>query len=113
MKPGSVIVDVCIDQGGCFETSRPTSHAEPTYIEEGIVHYMVTNMPGAVPATSTRALTNATLPYVRALARLGLDGFLAQGPGYAEALNARAGVLTNRDVALGFSDLPFQATNAV
>ena len=68
MKPGAVLVDIAIDQGGCFETSRPTTHAEPTYVQDGVVHYCVTNMPGAVPRTSTFALTNATLPYVKALA---------------------------------------------
>ena len=68
MKPGAVLVDVAIDQGGCFETSRPTTHAEPTYEVDGIVHYCVANMPGAVPITSTKALTNVTLPYVEAIA---------------------------------------------
>jgi alanine dehydrogenase len=72
MKPGAVIVDVAIDQGGCAETSRPTTHAEPTYVVDGIVHYCVANMPGAVPRTSTYALNNATLPFVLALARQGL-----------------------------------------
>ncbi len=69
MQPGSVLVDIAIDQGGCFETSRPTSHDAPTFIESGVVHYCVTNMPGAVPRTSTAALTHATLPYIKALAR--------------------------------------------
>jgi len=71
MKPGSVIVDVAIDQGGCFETSKPTTHAEPTYVVDGVVHYCVANMPGAVPYTSTLALTNATLPYAIQLANKG------------------------------------------
>jgi hypothetical protein len=71
MKAGAVLVDIAIDQGGCFETSRPTTHAEPTYVADGVIHYCVTNMPGAVPRTSTVALTNATLPYVKALADLG------------------------------------------
>ena len=71
MKPGAVLVDIAIDQGGCFETSRPTTHAEPTYVLDGVIHYCVTNMPGAVPRTSTFALTNATLPYVKALADQG------------------------------------------
>src|SRR5690606_1274197 len=71
MRPGSVLVDISIDQGGCFETSRPTTHAEPTYVVDDVVHYCVTNMPGAVPRTSTFALTNVTLPFVRALAKLG------------------------------------------
>ncbi|HJN38119.1 MAG TPA: alanine dehydrogenase [Gammaproteobacteria bacterium] len=73
MKPGSVIVDVAIDQGGCFETSRPTSHENPTYVEHGVVHYCVTNMPGAVPLTSTQALNNATLPFVHLLAKYGRE----------------------------------------
>jgi alanine dehydrogenase len=72
MKPGSVLVDVAIDQGGCFETSHPTTHAEPTYVVDGIVHYCVANMPGAVPNTSTYALNNVTLPYGLALADKGL-----------------------------------------
>src|SRR5207302_815242 len=71
MKPGAVLVDISIDQGGCFETSRPTTHAEPTFVVDGVIHYCVANMPGAVPRTSTLALTNATLPYVRSLADLG------------------------------------------
>ena len=106
MKPGSVIVDVCIDQGGCFETSRPTTHSDPTYVEDGIIHYMVTNMPGAVPQTSTRALTNATFPYVRKLAHWGLESFLNHDPGHAAALNMAAGKLCSSDVALAFPDLP-------
>ena len=71
MKPGSVVVDVAIDQGGCFETSRPTTHADPTYVVDDVVHYCVANMPGGVPRTSTFALNNATLPYVLALAGKG------------------------------------------
>src|SRR5439155_7938036 len=71
MRPGSVMVDIAIDQGGCFETSRPTTHAQPTYVEHGVVHYCVTNMPGAVARTSTFALNNATLPFVTALADKG------------------------------------------
>lgn len=106
MKKGSVIVDVCIDQGGCFETSRPTTYADPTYVEEGVIHYMVTNMPGAVPQTSTRALTNATFPYVRKLAHWGLEAFLNEDLGHAAALNLSAGVLRSADVALAFPDLP-------
>ena len=72
MKEGSVVCDVAIDQGGCFETSRPTTHSEPVYVVDGVTHYCVANMPGAVPITSTKALTNATLPYVEAIADLGL-----------------------------------------
>jgi alanine dehydrogenase len=106
MKPGSVIVDVCIDQGGCVETSRPTTHREPTYIVDDVVHYCVTNMPGAVGRTSTHALCNATLPYVRQLARLGAEGFVEYSVGHHEALNLKDGLVANRDVALAFEDLP-------
>jgi alanine dehydrogenase len=111
MKSGSVIVDVCIDQGGCVETSRPTTHAAPTYVIDDVVHYCVTNMPGAVGRTSTHALCNATLPYLRQLAKRGVDGFLAQSPGHAAALNVRAGAITNADVAAAFEDLPFSANH--
>lgn len=99
MKSGSVLVDVCIDQGGCFESSRPTTHSDPTYIEDEVVHYCVTNMPGAVGRTSTQALTNATLPYVRELARFGVNRFLAKDVGRAAALNLRAGKLESAEVA--------------
>ena len=85
MKPGAVMVDISIDQGGCFETSRPTTHADPTFMVDGVVHYCVTNMPGAVPRTSTFALTNATLPYVKALAGLGTQQALALDPHLREA----------------------------
>jgi alanine dehydrogenase len=98
MPEGSVIVDVCIDQGGCVETARPTSHASPTYVVDKVVHYCVTNMPGAVSRTSTAALSNATLPYVRQLARLGVEAFTELGIGHARALNMRHGKFTNRDV---------------
>ena len=81
MKERAVLVDVSIDQGGCFETSRPTTHSDPTFEVDGITHYCVTNMPGAVPITSTFALTNATLPYVLALADLGVAGAIAKDPG--------------------------------
>jgi alanine dehydrogenase len=97
MRPRSVLVDVAIDQGGCFETSRATTHEEPTYEVGGVVHYCVSNMPGAVPATSTRALTNATLPYVRALAR-GPAAALSQ-PGLRRGLNVRRGELLYGPVA--------------
>jgi alanine dehydrogenase len=106
MKPGSVIVDVCIDQGGCVETSRPTTHREPTYIVDEVVHYCVANMPGAVGRTSTAALCNATLPYVRQLARLAVDAFIARSPGHLAALNIRDGKITSPDVADAFDDLP-------
>jgi alanine dehydrogenase len=99
MKPGSVIVDISIDQGGCFETSRPTTHASPTFIDEGVVHYCVTNMPGAVPRTSTFALTNATLPYVKALANHGTEEALVLDPYLAQGLNVREGAITHAAVA--------------
>jgi alanine dehydrogenase len=99
MKPGTVLVDIAIDQGGCFETSRPTSHAEPTYVLDGVIHYCVTNMPGAVPRTSTFALTNATLPYVRALADSGWQQAIARDTGLARGLNVHAGKLTHEAVA--------------
>jgi alanine dehydrogenase len=87
MRPGSVLVDIAIDQGGCFETSRPTSHSAPTYVEEDVVHYCVTNMPGAVPRTSTYALTNATLPFVMALADKGWRRAMLDDPYLREGLN--------------------------
>jgi len=106
MKQGAVMVDVSIDQGGCFETSRPTTHRNPTYLLDGVVHYCVTNMPGAVSRTSTHALCNATLPFCRQLASLGLDGFLEQSSGHAASLNMRDGVITCKNVAQAFPDLP-------
>ena len=99
MKPGAALVDVAIDQGGCFETSRPTTHAEPTYEVDGIVHYCVANMPGAVPITSTKALTNVTLPYVEAIADRGLAGAVAHDPALAKGVNVIAGKLTYAAVA--------------
>ena len=99
MKNGAVIVDVAIDQGGCVETSRPTTHKDPTYVVEGVVHYCVTNMPGAVGRTSTIALCNATLPYVLKLASAGYDKAAAGDPGIAEGINMANGRLTNRAVA--------------
>jgi len=99
MKPGTVLVDIAIDQGGCFETSRPTTHAEPTYVLDGVIHYCVTNMPGAVPRTSTVALTNATLPYVRALADFGWQQAIARDSGLARGLNVHSGKLTHEAVA--------------
>ncbi|HEY5658609.1 MAG TPA: alanine dehydrogenase, partial [Myxococcota bacterium] len=98
MKRGAVIVDVAVDQGGCVETTRPTTHAEPTYLVDGIVHYCVTNMPGAVGRTSTQALTNATLPWVLKLANRG-SARLAEGdPGFRAAINMRGGQLLNAAV---------------
>jgi len=106
MKSGAVIVDVSIDQGGCVETSQPTTHSKPTYIVDDVVHYCVTNIPGAVPGTSSRALCNATLPYARELANLGIDGFVALDKGHAAALNMRDGKITSPPVAEAFPDLP-------
>jgi alanine dehydrogenase len=99
MKPGAVIVDVAIDQGGCCESSRPTSHSQPTYIEQGIVHYCVTNMPGAVPRTSTFALNNATLPFVLAFAEHGWKKALAADPHLRAGLNIHDGQVTLKPVA--------------
>ncbi len=100
MKQRAVLVDVSIDQGGCFETSRPTTHSNPTYEVDGITHYCVTNMPGAVPVTSTFALTNATLPYALALADRGLDA-LRDDPGLRAGLNVAGGKVTHSAVASG------------
>jgi alanine dehydrogenase len=102
MRRGSALVDVAIDQGGCFETSRPTTHANPTYVEEGIVHYCVTNMPGAVPRTSTFALNNATQPFVLALAEKGWRRALADDVHLRRGLNVCEGKLTNDRVAAAF-----------
>jgi alanine dehydrogenase len=99
MKRQAVLVDVSIDQGGCFETSRPTTHSNPTYEVDGITHYCVTNMPGAVPITSTYALTNATMPYVLHLASDGLAGAIAQNPGLRLGVNVVAGQVTYAPVA--------------
>jgi len=99
MKPGAVLVDVAIDQGGCFETSRPTTHTDPTYEVDGVIHYCVANMPGAVPVTSTRALTNATLPYILHVADEGVAGASRQNPGLAKGVNVVAGKVTYRPVA--------------
>ncbi len=103
LKPTALLIDVAIDQGGCFETSRPTTYDAPTYEVDGIVHYCVANMPGAVPQTSTRALTNATLPYVRRLANHGVDKALSADPGFARGLNTRGGELTHEAVAAAFA----------
>lgn len=99
MQAGAVLVDVAIDQGGCFETSRPTTHDQPTYLECGIVHYCVANMPGAVARTSTFALTNATLPYVLRLADTGVARALLEDPALREGLNVHRGALTHKAVA--------------
>ncbi|PRY63081.1 alanine dehydrogenase [Vreelandella songnenensis] len=102
MKPGSVLVDVAIDQGGCFETSRPTTHAEPTYMVDGIVHYCVANMPGGVARTSTLGLTNATLPFVLALANQGWQQALRDDRHFLPGLNVHAGKITYPAVAKAF-----------
>jgi len=106
MKPGSVIVDVAVDQGGCIETCRPTTHDDPVFEIEGVLHYCVANMPGAVPRTSTFALNNATLPYTLQLAALGCAGAIHKSPALASAANVIAGAITHRAVAETFS-LPF------
>src|SRR4051812_26934936 len=99
MKKGAVLVDVSIDQGGCFETSRPTTHSDPTYVVDGVTHYCVANMPGAVPITSTYALTNATMPYVLKIAEHGVQAALATDPGFMQGLNVCGGKLTYEPVA--------------
>jgi alanine dehydrogenase len=112
MKRGAVLVDISIDQGGCFETSRPTTHADPTFVVDGVIHYCVANMPGAVPRTSTFALTNATLPYVRSLADLGWQAALKRDSGLAAGLNVHAGEITHDVVAraLGLQARPATVT---
>jgi alanine dehydrogenase len=98
-KPGAVIVDVAIDQGGCVETARATTHSDPVYQAEGIVHYCVANMPGGVPMTSTKALTNAALPYVQAIAAFGLREAISRDPGLRLGVNVASGRVTYRPVA--------------
>jgi len=110
MRRGAVIVDVAIDQGGCCETSRPTTHQDPTYVEEGVLHYCVTNIPGAVARTSTLGLTNATLPYALKLAHRGL-GALEEDPALAHGLNVSGGKIRHPSVAesLGKPLAPYAA----
>jgi alanine dehydrogenase len=110
MKPGSAIVDISIDQGGCCETSIPTTHFEPTYVEDGVVHYCVTNMPGVVPRTSTLALTNATLPYVFQVADRGYERAVAENSEIAAGLNLLEGKLVNEAVARSLG-LPLSTMN--
>jgi alanine dehydrogenase len=110
MKPGSVMVDIAIDQGGCFETSRPTTHADPIFVVNDVVHYCVTNMPGAVPRTSTYALTNATLHFVRDLADLGWRSAIARDPHLAAGLNIHAGAVMHEAVARAL-ELPLGRLN--
>ena len=107
MKPGSVIVDVAIDQGGCVETARVTTHSKPIYTVDGVVHYCVGNMPGAVARTSTQALTNATMPWVLKIAEHGADRLAQMDPHFADAINMNRGVLTNKPVAEAH-DLEFE-----
>lgn len=99
MRPGAVLVDIAVDQGGCAETSRPTTHDNPIYIEHGVVHYCAVNMPGAYPNTATRALTNASFPYVRKLAGLGLKAALHSTPELRSGLNTWQGKVTHKAVA--------------
>jgi len=106
MKKGAVLVDVAIDQGGCFATSRPTTHAEPTYVLHGVVHYCVANMPGAVARTSTFALNNATLPFIVALADKGLKRALTEDPHLLNGLNLHRSRITHSAVATALS-LPY------
>jgi alanine dehydrogenase len=101
MKKGAAIVDISIDQGGCCETSLPTTHENPTYIEEGVVHYCVTNMPGAVPKTATLALTNATLPYVVEVANKGYEEVMKENAEIARGINLIRGNIVNKAVAQG------------
>jgi alanine dehydrogenase len=110
MKPGSVLVDVAIDQGGCFETSKPTTHENPTYVVDGIIHYCVANMPGAVARTATFALTNATLPYILRLADLGYKTALRNDVEFRNGLNVHAGAVTYRAVAELFAQPYIDAT---
>ncbi|WP_419420408.1 alanine dehydrogenase [Legionella sp. D16C41] len=110
MRPGSVVVDVAIDQGGCFETSRVTTHQEPTYVVDNVVHYCVANMPGAVPRTSTFALNNATLPFVMSLVTKGVKGALLNDPHLLNGLNVHKGMITYEAVAL---DLGYEYVPAI
>ncbi|WP_374686743.1 alanine dehydrogenase [Promineifilum sp.] len=111
MRQGSVIADVAVDQGGCVETIHVTTHSDPVYVIDGVVHYGVANMPGAVPRTSTLALSNATLPYVLRLARLGAEAAMAENPGLAKGLNIYRGQVTYEAVAQAFN-LPYVAYEA-
>ena len=99
MKPGSVIVDVAVDQGGCVETCRPTTHADPAFVVDGVIHYCVANMPGAVARTSTFALTNATLPYALKIANLGYKEAMKRDPALVKGLNVQSGQLVCKPVA--------------
>jgi alanine dehydrogenase len=107
MKPGSVLVDIAIDQGGCCETSRPTTHHDPVYVEEGITHYCVANMPGAYARTATQALTNVTARFVEYLAEGGVEGAIRKEPGFASGINVMGGQIRNKAVAQAHQ-LPFK-----
>jgi alanine dehydrogenase len=114
MKPGAVLVDVAIDQGGCFETSRPTTHSDPIYEVDGIVHYCVANMPGAVPITSTKALTNVTLPYALEIAEYGVTAAVARDRALARGVNVVGGSVTYEAVAAahGLDYVPLESALA-
>jgi alanine dehydrogenase len=107
MKPGAVIVDVGVDQGGCCETTKPTTHEDPAYVVDGVLHYGVANMPGAVARTSTAGLTNATISYLVKLAQRGFDRAIAADPGLAAGVNMAYGKITNQAVAEAFG-LPYE-----
>ncbi|HEX4899166.1 MAG TPA: hypothetical protein VFV61_01460, partial [Pyrinomonadaceae bacterium] len=112
MKPGAVLVDVAIDQGGCIETTHPTTHSDPTYYVEGVLHYCVANMPGAVPRTSTFALTNATLPYALKLANKGFLNAIGSDNGLKEGVNTYDGYCTYEAVAVS-QDLQYTALDTL
>jgi alanine dehydrogenase len=112
MKNGSVIVDVAIDQGGCIETAKPTTHQQPTYVIDGVVHYCVANMPGAVGRTSTIALCNSTLPYALKIANKGYEAAAKEDPGFAEGISAVGGQVTNSAVAEALH-LPYHALRGI
>jgi alanine dehydrogenase len=111
MPPGSVVVDISIDQGGCFETSHMTTHSEPTYVVHDVLHYCVGNMPGAVPRTSTYALTNVTIPYALEIANRGLEEAIRHDPALALGVNVYGGHVTNAGVAdaHGLSSTPLES----
>ena len=111
MKPGTVIVDVAIDQGGCFETSHPTTHEDPVFEIDGVIHYCVANMPGAVARTSAFALNNATLPFALKIANLGAEEAMRQDPHLAEGLNVSGGKIRHHAVAEAL-DLPYEPVAA-
>jgi alanine dehydrogenase len=113
MKDGALIVDIAVDQGGCVETTHETTHAEPVYERHGVLHYAVGNMPGAVPATSTYALTNATLPYAVALATAGVEDAVAEDPELAGGVNTAGGTVTNPAVADALGEAVTPLTDAL